>query len=191
MPAPSSAATRSTPIKARPAFGLNLPFQSRPDFLLASRPKLQGNTFGGTIPKPAADVIPADYQILTVLGPPADQDMNMRIVGVPMIDRDPVQFGSKIPGDVGHQLACEDTEIAKLGSILGRDDEAEVMPVIPASRRERVLVHRIRLGIEHPGFRSVPRHALTLQIGDVPGERRRAKARAVMPDHARLHHYAP
>src|SRR6185295_4937734 len=62
------------PIEARPTFGFNLPFQGEPDFLLAARPKLEGNALSGTIPKTAADVISADDQILTVLSTSADQD---------------------------------------------------------------------------------------------------------------------
>ena len=83
----------------------------------------------------------------------------------------------------------EDAEIAEFGGILRRNDEAEMMPVIPATLGESALVYLVRRRVEHPGFRSVPRHAVSLQISDVPGQRRRAKARAVMTDHARLHHH--
>jgi hypothetical protein len=116
--------------------------------------------------------------------------MNMRIVGVPMIDRDPVQFGPEIPRNIDHQFPREGAEIAEFGGIFWRNDEAEMMPVILATLRERALVHRVRRRVKHAGFRSVPRHAISLQIGDVLGQQRRAKARAVMTNHARLHHHA-
>ena len=114
----------------------------------------------------------------------------MWVVGIPMIDRNPIQFGSEIPRDVAQQLTREGTEIAEFGGILRRNDEAEMMPVIPATLGESALVYLVRRRVEHPGFRSVPRHAVSLQISDVPGQRRRAKARAVMTDHTRLHHHA-
>ena len=68
----------------------------------------------------------------------------MGVVGVPMIDGDPVQFGSEIPRDAGHQLTREGAEIAELASILRRNDEPEMMPVILAALGESEYVHRIR-----------------------------------------------
>ena len=178
------------PIEAGPTFGLNLPFQGGLDVPFATRPEFERNALGSTIPEPATDVIPADDQILTVLSATADQDMNMRIVGVPVVDRDPVEFGSEISRDVGHQLAREGTEIAELGSILRRNNKSKMMPVVLAAFGKGTFIRRIRSRIEHPGVRAVARNALTLQIGDVLGQRCRAKAGAVVTDHARLHHCA-
>ena len=61
-----------------------------------------------------------------------------------MIDRDPVQFGSEIPLDIGHQFAREGAEIAELGGIFRRNDEAEMMPVILTAFGERAFIRRIR-----------------------------------------------
>src|SRR5215207_7222973 len=176
------------PIEARPTFRVNLPFQGRLDVALAARSELERDALGRPIPKPAADVVPADDEILAIFGTAADQDMNMRIVSVPVIDRDPVQLGSEIARDVGHQLAREGTEIAELGGVLRRNNKSKMMPVILAAPSKGALIRRIRPGIEHPGVRAVARHALAIQIGDVLGQRGRAKARAVMTDHARLHY---
>ena len=93
----------------------------------------------------------------------------MRIVGVPVVDRDPVQFGSEIPRDVGHQLAGERAEIAELGGILRRNDESKMMAVVLAAFGKGAFIRRIRPRVEHPGVRTVARHALALQIGDMLG----------------------
>src|SRR6185369_2297274 len=128
-----------------------LPFQGRADFPLAARTELQRNALSGTIAKPAADVIPADHEILAIFGAAANQNMDMRIVCVPVVDRDPIQSGSEITRDIGHQFTCKGAEIAELGGVLWRDDEAEVMPVILATLDESALIRCIRCRIEHPG----------------------------------------
>jgi hypothetical protein len=116
--------------------------------------------------------------------------MDMRIICVPMVDRDPVQSGSEIPRDIGHQFAREGAEIAEFGGVLRRNDKSKMMPVILATLGESTLIRYIRCRIEHPGVSAVPCHALSLQIGHVLGHRRRAKAGAVVTNHARLHHHA-
>src|SRR6185369_3815369 len=128
-----------------------LPFQGRADFPLAARTELQRNALSGTIAKPAADVIPADHEILAIFGAAANQNMDMRIVCVPVVDRDPVQSGSEIPRDVGHQLAREGAEIAELGGVLRRNDKSKMMPVILATLSESTLIRCIRSCIKHPG----------------------------------------
>src|SRR3546814_9944774 len=45
--------------------------------------------------------------------------------------------------------------------------------------------------IEQAGVASIARHAVALEVGDMPGERRRAKLRALMPDHTGLDDDAP
>ena len=83
-----------------------------------------------------ADVIAADDQILTVLGTPAHQDMDVRIVGVPMIDGDPVQLRSEVALDVGHELAREGAEVRQFGGVLRRNGEAEMVAVVLAALGE-------------------------------------------------------
>ena len=79
------------PVEAGPALGLHLPLQGGADLLLAARAELQGDAFRGAVAKTSADVVAADDQVLAVIGPAADQNMDMRVVGVPMIDRDPIE----------------------------------------------------------------------------------------------------
>jgi hypothetical protein len=70
------------------------------------------------------------------------------------------------------------------------DAAKKMMPVILATLGESALIRCIRCRIEHPGISAVPCHALSLQIGHVLGHRRRAKAGAMVTNHARLHHHA-
>ena len=83
-------------VEAGPALGLDFFFQRGPDFLLAARPEFQRHALLSTRSEPTADVIAADDEIPAVIGATAYQDMDMGIVGVPMIDRDPVQFCTEV-----------------------------------------------------------------------------------------------
>ena len=109
------------PVEAGPALGLDLPLQGRPDLLLAAWAELQGDALGGAIAKAAADVVAADDQVLAVVGAAADQDVDVRVVGVPVIDGHPVELGAEIAFGIGHQLARERAKVGHLARVLGRD----------------------------------------------------------------------
>jgi hypothetical protein len=159
--------------------------------LFAPWPQFEGYAFSRTVTKASTDIGTADDEILAVISPTADQDMNMRVVGVPVIDRHPIELGVEIPFDILHQLAGEAAQIFQLGGILGRDNKPEVMTVIRGPLGEGALIGLVGIGIEHFCFRSVPRHAVALEVGDMLGQRCRPKFCAVMANHARLHHHAP
>jgi hypothetical protein len=63
-----------------------------------------------------------------------------------------------------------------------------MMPVVQAALRERHGVGAILGGTEHVGLLAAAGDAVTLQVGDMGGERRRAEGAARVPDYADLHH---
>src|SRR5208283_4957964 len=75
-------------------------------------------------------------------------------------------------------------------SVLGRHDEAEVVPVIFRSIGKSSIVGTVALGVEHARLSAVARNALALQIGDMRRHRRRAESTALMAHDSRLHHDA-
>ena len=102
---------------------------------------------------PLADVAAVDHEIAAIIGAPAHQDVDVRIVGVPVIDRDPVEPGAEILFHVGHQFAGEGPDIGKFGCVLGRDDEAEVMAIIGAAFGKGIAIdwdHRRCRTVRHP-----------------------------------------
>src|SRR3546814_16536602 len=66
-----------------------------------------------------------------------------------------------------------------------------MMTVVLAAQREGIAIGVVRAGIEQAGVASIARHAVALEVGDMPGERRRAKLRALMTDHTGLDDDAP
>src|SRR3546814_21130767 len=102
--------------------------------------------------------------------------MDLLIVGVPVIDRDPVEPRREIPCHVRHELAGETPEVADLPGIFRTDDEAEMMTIILAARCEFGAVGAVPLRVEHRCVAPVASDAVAFEILDMARERRRAEA---------------
>ena len=106
--------------------------------------------------------------------------MDMGVVGVPMIDRDPVEPRSEVALRVPHELAREGPKVGKLARVLRRDCEPEMMPVLFAPFGESLRVGVVGGGVEHPGVRAVAGDAVALEVGDMLRERRGTKSAATV-----------
>jgi hypothetical protein len=168
------------PVEPGPALGLDFLFQGEANFLLAARPEFQRDAFLSPRSEAAADVFAADDEVSAVVGATSHQDMDMGIVGVPMIHCHPIQLGTEIAFGIGHQFASEGAEIRHLGRILGRNREAKVMPIILTSLRESLAVGVVRLNVEYPRVGAIAGNPFTFEIRDVLRKRRRAKSLALM-----------
>jgi len=149
-------------IEPGPAVSLDLLLQGGADFPLAAWTELQSDALRGPVAEPLADVVAADHKVLAVVGAPAHQHMNMRVARVPVIEGDPVELRAEITLDVRHQCTGISPKIVHLRGVLGRNDEAEMMPVISAALGKSPLVGGVRLGTEPPGVGPVTGYALAL-----------------------------
>jgi hypothetical protein len=113
--------------------------------------------------------------------------MDVRIVGVPVIDRDPIEARPEIALHLGHEVAGERLEVGHFSGILRRDDEAEVMPIVMAAAREGRRIEPVLRGAEHVGFLAAARDTVTFEVGNVGRQGRRASGTAGVPDYAGLH----
>jgi len=107
------------PVETRPAVGLHLLLQGGADLVFAARSQFQGDPLGGAVAKAPAVVVAADHQVLAVVSPSADQDMDVWIVRVPVVDRDPIEPGAEIAFGIGHQLTGKRSQALECGGILG------------------------------------------------------------------------
>ena len=114
--------------------------------------------------------------------------MDVRIIGVPVLDRDPVELGRKVPLHIGEEVAGEGLEVGHLDSLLGTDNEPEMMPIPAAALGKGPFVGDIPLGVEQPGVLAILRHALAFEISNVRGERGRAERSPAVAGDARLDH---
>ena len=84
------------PVEPRPALGLDLVVQAAADVEVGARPKLLRNEILRPRPHALADIVTRDHEVLPVIGAAAQDDVDVRVVGVPVIDADPVELGSEV-----------------------------------------------------------------------------------------------
>jgi hypothetical protein len=170
-------------VQSRPALGFNFPRERRVDFSFTARAKFQRDPLGGSGTKASADVIAADHEILLVISPASDQDVDVRIVRVPVIDGDPVKFCAEVALCIVHELAGKGSKIGHLCGVLRRHRETEMVSVVLASVRESLAICVVRSRIEHLGIAPVSRNTVAFQVGDVFGQRCRPETLATMANH--------
>lgn len=66
---------------------------------------------------------------MAVIVAPTHHDVGVRMGGVVMIHRDPIELGAEILLHLRHQPAGQWLQILVLVAVLRRDDEAELVPV--------------------------------------------------------------
>ncbi|MNS99077.1 hypothetical protein D3C72_1334650 [compost metagenome] len=156
-------------IYARPAPGLGFPHEDSRAFTRTRRSQFELRQGLRARPDAPADVVPTDDQVGAVIQPSPQDDVDVGMGGVPMIDRNPVEPRVQVPLDIAHEIAGIGAKVSEFGSVLRRDDEAEMMTVIPGPLRESRGVGRVAPSIEEASRFAVPGHAVSLEIGDVGG----------------------
>jgi hypothetical protein len=95
--------------------------------------------------------------------------MHMGIIGVPMIDRDPVEPGAKIAFGVRYQFSRKCPQVRHILRVLRRNDEPEVVAVITASFSKAPFIRLIRASVEHPGVGTITGDPIPFKIGQMFG----------------------
>ena len=134
-----------------------LEFQGRP------RPQDTGYDFLRVFPDRDRQHLAWDDQLLPIGADAPDEDMGVRIVGVPVIHRQPLEAGPDMAFEARHGLADERTELAEIGAILGADDEPEVTLVDMPAQRGFSRIERVA-GLVIEGL--IATMSLTRQIPD-------------------------
>src|SRR5260370_34436192 len=93
--------------------------------------------------------------------------MDVRIVGVPVINLDPIQPRSEVVLHLLGEVTSKGLKVLHLGCVLGTDDESEMMPVISGALDEGTQIGVVRDGVEHPGRSAVLGDALPSEIGEM------------------------
>src|SRR4029453_19660084 len=95
----------------------------------------------------------------------------MRVLGVPVVNRYPLEPGPKVTLRLHHQVSGKGLEVGQLGRVVRGYDEPEMMPVVLAPLGEGAMVGGIARGIEHATGGPVFGHTLSPQIGQMSTQR--------------------
>ena len=104
----------------------DLPLLRAPHVAFRTRPELLGRKLLGAPAQAGRDVAPVDPKLPPVAVDAADDDVRVRVLGVVVVDRRPLDFATEVPLELRHQAPHVDGEI-ELGAVLRRDDETKLV----------------------------------------------------------------
>jgi hypothetical protein len=157
-------------IELGPPIGLDLCVQIATDYKVASGPELKSGKIGRASAHAVADVGWGNQEVAAVVVLAANDDMDVGVVGIPVIDPHPIESGAEIALGLRHQIPGERLEIREFFGVLRRDDEPEMVAISSAAVGEGAVIGAIVFGVEHAGRRAVLRHTLPSQIRQVQAE---------------------
>ena len=161
-------------VELRPALGLDLAFECPSDIEVGAWAKLLGYEIARPVAHTFLDVVASDDEVFTVLAHATHDQMDMRMLGVPVIDGDPVELGAEIFLHLPDEITGEGSQVGHLQRIVWRDDEAEMMPVVLAALGEVPAVRFFLSRPEQASLLSVSGDAVAAQIVEMGAERRGA-----------------
>ena len=156
-------------IQSRPAVLLDF-FRSSPvDVEIGAIPQLACGQLPCPLAHAVADVVPADDQVTTGIVHAAHEDVHVRVVGVVMGDRHPVQPRAQILLHLRQQVARVALQL-QARAAFGRDDEPErvAIPSRPLHEPGGVGTVERAIFIERFGITAVQIHAVALDVIDMP-----------------------
>src|SRR6266536_1347469 len=140
------AASLERTVEPGPTIRLGLGLEVAADLEVAARPELEGGEMRGAGAHAPADVVAGNDEVAAVVAFAPHDDMDVGIIGIPMIDPNPIQPGAEIPLGLRHQIPGERLQIGELLRILRGHDEPEMMPIPFAAVGEGAVVGVIVFG---------------------------------------------
>ena len=155
-----------------PTIGVDLAGEIFVDAALRLRSQFQTDQALRSCAHPVRNIVARDHEIGAIVRLAAKKDVDVRIVGVPMVDADPVEFGPEIAFGFAHEIAGEGAQVFHFGCVFRADDEPKMMPVVLAAFDEGGGVRCIGAGVEQSRLLLVAGDAFSPQIGDMGHQRR-------------------
>ena len=93
------------PIEPCPAFCCHLRLKPASNLQLGSRTELARDEIAGAGAQARSDIIPANDEVGAVVGAAPHEDVDMWMLGVPMVDGDPVEPRAEVARGLVHQFA--------------------------------------------------------------------------------------
>src|SRR5216683_1278830 len=176
------------PVDADEAVLVNLGRELAPLLDRGDRTEFERHHFACPLANAMGDVVAIDDQILAQLISAVDDDMNMRMAGIKMVHRDPIELRFQVTFEFAHEVAGEAREITEAHTVLRRDDDAELVAIVLATIEEGIAVGPVLRRRIQPAALAIARGAVALNITQMSG------SAAVLPggtNGARFDHDAP
>ncbi|MNI07924.1 hypothetical protein D3C73_609440 [compost metagenome] len=183
--APGVEIAKEPPIEARQPLLRHLRTKPVFDLDVAARTQVERDEFGGALPHPLREIVARDDEVLPAIVLSAHDDMGVRMGGVEVIDRDPIQLRPEILFDLRHQAARQGFEIVVGCAVLGRDDEAHVVAVAVLTVEKGPAVDIVPVPRIESARSPVPRRSVAFDVAQVR-ERRSEPLGTVEAHDARL-----
>src|SRR5579885_3215131 len=171
---------RELAVDVGPALGFDLALQRGADVAIGARAQLLGDQVARPVAHAFVDIVACDDEVLAVVTNAAHDQVDMRVLGVPVVDRHPVEPRREILLHLADQVAGEPLEVRHIDRVIRRHDEAEMVAIVGAALREGLGIGLVGAGTEEPRLLSVPGDALAPQIAEMGREG--GAARAVADD---------
>jgi hypothetical protein len=152
------------PVEAGPSLLANFAQHAVADFHLGARAEPFGRHLAGAVAHAIRDIVTGDDKIRSVRMAAAQNDMGVRVVGVPVIDGDPIELRAEIGFHAAHEVARIGLEVADVAGVLGRHDEAELVPVLPPALLEGDDIGLVRAGAVGARLAAVLGYAVALDV---------------------------
>ena len=104
----------------------DLPFAGAPHVEVETRTQLLGRNLLPSAAQAVRDVRAFEAKLPSLPVDSADDEVSMRVLGVVVIDRGPLDFATEVLLDLRHQAAHVEGEI-QLGGVLRRDDDPKLV----------------------------------------------------------------
>ncbi|KNC55874.1 hypothetical protein AMSG_11326 [Thecamonas trahens ATCC 50062] len=137
------------------------------NFQIGARSEIEADNLCRPFPHAACHVVAGNNQIALLIILAAHENMAVRMAGIEMIDRDPVECRAQIDFHLPHQPPGHGFEIGIFCTILGRDDKAELMPITIGPFKKRLAIRPILIGAVKLAGQTFSCNAVALDIAQM------------------------
>ena len=89
------------------------------DFEIAAQAEVLRHEILRACSHPLLDVVAGDHEVLPVVRAAAQDDVDVRVVGVPVIDADPIELRAEVLFHLAHEIAGEVPQIGHAPGVFG------------------------------------------------------------------------